>query len=77
MTQSCRVVRIIGGVFDSGGACDRVIGRGIMLQAGRWRVRFPMRSLNVFNLPNPPSHNMALGSTQPLTEMSTSNIPGG
>jgi hypothetical protein len=35
-----------------------------MLQAGRSRVRFPMRSL-------------ALGSTQPLTEMSTRNLPGG
>jgi hypothetical protein len=30
-----------------------------------------------FNLPNPSSHTMALGSTQPLTEMSTRNLPGG
>jgi hypothetical protein len=30
-----------------------------------------------FNLPNPSSRTMALGSTQPLTEMSTRNIPGG
>jgi hypothetical protein len=30
-----------------------------------------------FNLPNPSSRIMALGSTQPLTEMSTRNIPGG
>jgi hypothetical protein len=30
-----------------------------------------------FNLPNPSSRNMALGSTQPLTELSTRNIPGG
>jgi hypothetical protein len=36
-----------------------------------------MRSLNFFNLPNPSSHTMGLGSTQPLTEMSTMNIPGG
>jgi hypothetical protein len=28
-------------------------------------------------LPNPSSRTMALGSTQPLTEMSTRNIPGG
>jgi hypothetical protein len=28
-----------------------------------------------FNLPNPFSHTMALGSTQPLTEMSTMNLP--
>jgi hypothetical protein len=30
-----------------------------------------------FNLRNPSSHTMALGSTQPLTEMSTGNLPGG
>jgi hypothetical protein len=30
-----------------------------------------------FNLPNPSSRTMALGSTQPLTQMSTSNIPEG
>jgi hypothetical protein len=30
-----------------------------------------------FNLPNPSSRTMALGSTQPLTEMSTRNLPGG
>jgi hypothetical protein len=30
-----------------------------------------------FNLPNPSSCTMALGSTQPLTEMSTRNCPGG
>jgi hypothetical protein len=27
--------------------------------------------------PNPSSNTMALGSTQPLTEMSTRNVPGG
>jgi hypothetical protein len=29
------------------------------------------------NLPNPSSRTTALGSTQPLTEMSTRNLPGG
>jgi hypothetical protein len=33
--------------------------------------------IGFFNLPCPSSHTMALGSTQPLTEMSTRNIPGG
>jgi hypothetical protein len=41
-----------------------------MLQAGRSRVQVPMRSLNFINWPNPPSHTMALGSSQPLTESS-------
>jgi hypothetical protein len=30
-----------------------------------------------FNLPNPSSRIMALGSTQPLTEMSIRNLSGG
>jgi hypothetical protein len=31
----------------------------------------------IFNWPNPSSHTMVLGSTQPLTEMSIRNLPGG
>jgi hypothetical protein len=30
-----------------------------------------------FNLSNPSNRTMALASTQPLTEMSTRNLPGG
>jgi hypothetical protein len=33
--------------------------------------------VDFFNLPNPSSRTMALGSTHPLTEMSTRNVPGG
>jgi hypothetical protein len=44
-----------------------------MLQAGRSRDRVLMRWI----LPNPSSRTMALGSTQPLTEMSTTNLLGG
>jgi hypothetical protein len=61
----------------SGGARGSVVGWGTLLQAGRLRVRFPMRSLDFFYLPNHSSHTMALGSTQPPTEMSTRNFPGG
>jgi hypothetical protein len=32
--------------------------------------------IRFFNLPNPSSRTMALGLTQPLTEMSTTNLPG-
>jgi hypothetical protein len=46
-----------------------------MLQAGRSPVRVPYE-VDFFNLPNPSSRTMALGSTQPLTEMSTRNLPG-
>jgi hypothetical protein len=45
-----------------------------VLQAGRSRARFPMRSLDSFKLPNPSSCTMALGSTQPLTEVSNWNL---
>jgi hypothetical protein len=33
--------------------------------------------VDFFNLPDPSSRTMALRSTQPLTEMSTRDIPGG
>jgi hypothetical protein len=47
-----------------------------MLQAGRSPVRVP-DEVDFLNLPNPSSHTMALGLTQPLTQMSTRNLPGG
>jgi hypothetical protein len=37
----------------------------------------PDEVIGFFNWPNPSSCIMALGSTQPLTGMSTRNIPGG
>jgi hypothetical protein len=45
-----------------------------MLQTLRLRIRFPMRQLYFFNLPTPSSPTMTLGSTQPLTEMSTRKL---
>jgi hypothetical protein len=37
----------------------------------------PNEVTGFFNWPNPSSRTMALGSTQPLTEMSTRSLPGG
>jgi hypothetical protein len=48
-----------------------------MLQAGRSSIRVPDDDVDIFNLPNPSSRTISLGSTQPLTEMSTRNVPGG
>jgi hypothetical protein len=48
-----------------------------MLENGRSRVRFQVRLLDFFNLPNPSSLTMGLLLSQPLTEMSTRNLPGG
>jgi hypothetical protein len=47
-----------------------------MLKAGRSPVR-ALDEVNSFNLPNPSSRTMALGSTQPLAKMSSRNLPGG
>jgi hypothetical protein len=46
-----------------------------MLQAGRSPVRVE-NVVDFFNLPKPSSYTMSLGSTLPLTEMSTRNLPG-
>jgi hypothetical protein len=50
-----------------------------MLKAGTSLVRVSMRwnFFFFFNLPNSSSLAMARGSTQPLTEMSIGNLPGG
>jgi hypothetical protein len=47
-----------------------------MLQVGRSPVRVPYE-VHFFSLPNPSSCTMVLGSTQPLTELITRNLPGG
>jgi hypothetical protein len=47
-----------------------------MLQAGRSPVQV-LDEVDFFNLPNPSSRTMALGTTQPLTKMSTRNLPAG
>jgi hypothetical protein len=53
-----------------------VVAWGTMIQAGRSRARIPLRW--TFQLTyNPSSRTMALGSTQPLTEMSLGIFLGG
>jgi hypothetical protein len=44
-----------------------------------WKVAgsIPDEVIGIFNTPNPFSRTMTLRSTQPLTEMSTRNRPGG
>jgi hypothetical protein len=55
------------------GAYGSVVGWGTIVQAGL----IPDEVIGFFNWPNPSSCTMALRSTQPLTEMSTRNFPGG
>jgi hypothetical protein len=59
------------------GARGGIVGLGTLLHAGRSRVIFPMRSLDFSIDLILPAALMALGSIQPLTEMSTRNLPGG
>jgi hypothetical protein len=47
-----------------------------VLQPGRSPIRVP-DEVEFFNLPNPSSRTMALGSTQPITKMCIRNLPGG
>jgi hypothetical protein len=54
-----------------------VVGWGTMLQAGRSRIRFPIRSLGFSFGRIIPAALWLWGSTPPLTEVSTRNLPGG
>jgi hypothetical protein len=63
--------------LSRGRARGSVVGWGSMQQAGRSRVRFSTRSLDFSIEPNTSSRIMTLGSTEPLTEMCTRNLPGG
>jgi hypothetical protein len=64
-------------MFSNRYARISVVSLGTMPRAGRSRVRVPIKWIFFFNLSNPSSRTVALGSTQPLTEMSTRNLPGG
>ena len=57
-------------------ARGNTVGLGTEKQFGRSLVRFPIVSLEFFLDLNLPATTMSLGSTQPLTEMSTSITQG-
>jgi hypothetical protein len=46
-----------------------------LIRRAEWSI--PDKVIGFFNRHNPSSRTMALGSTQPLTEMSTRNLLGG
>jgi hypothetical protein len=58
------------------GARDSVVGRCTYVTSRKDEGSNP-DVIGFFNLPNPSSRTMALGSTRPLTEMNTRNLPGG
>jgi hypothetical protein len=55
------------------GARGSIVGWGTLLPVGRSRV--PDEVAGFFNWPNPSRRTMTLGYTQPLTEMSSRNLP--
>jgi len=59
------------------GARGGAIGWGTALQAGKSRFRIPVGVTGIFHWYNTSGRTMALGFTQPLTEMSTRNISWG
>jgi hypothetical protein len=63
-------------IININGARGSVVGSGTTLQAGRFAGSISDEAIGFFSWLNPDSRIMALGSTQPLTEMSTRNIPG-
>jgi hypothetical protein len=71
------VMRIYRPTFDSGGGGGGTrggaVGRGTALEARKSRVRISGFT-GTFHWHNPSGRTMALGSTQPLTEMSTKDI---
>ena len=70
------VLFLIWLVLFTVGESRSAVGWGTALQVGRSRVRLPMVSLEFF-IDNPSGRTMALGSTQPPTEMNTSDASWG
>jgi hypothetical protein len=75
ITEIIKRIKLLN--VDDVGARGSVVGWGTMLQAWRSRGSIPDEVIGFFNWPNPFSCTMGLWSTQPLTEMSTRNLPGG
>jgi hypothetical protein len=74
--QEIDIIINLNKIYTQHGAHGSVVGWGTTVQAGWSPVRIPDEA-DFFNLPNPSSSIMALGSTQPLTEGSTRYLPGG
>jgi hypothetical protein len=59
------------------GARGSVLGWDTMLQDGKVADSIPDKVIQFSNSSNPSSSTMAMGWSQPLTEMNTRNLPGG
>jgi hypothetical protein len=61
--------------IDNLGARGRVVVWGTIFTSRKIVGSVPGEVIGFFNWPNPSYRTMILGSTQPLIEMSTRNIP--
>jgi hypothetical protein len=59
------------------GVRGSAVGWNTLLKAWRSRVWFPVVFFEIFHWLNPSGRSVVLGCTQPVTEMSTRNIPSG
>jgi hypothetical protein len=59
-----------------GRARGSIVGWDTMLLSRKVAGSIPVEVIGIFGWPNPSSRTVALGLTQPLTEMSTRNLPG-
>jgi hypothetical protein len=75
------VFRILKTVLDNGRSAGNIVKkwREITLKYSRLLTSASVKIIKkiVLKLPNPSGRTMAVGSIQPLTEMSTRNLPRG
>jgi hypothetical protein len=69
---TCAIICFFFNSNSGGGGRGSVVVKALCCKP-EGRVQVPMR-LSFLNWPNPSGRTMALGSTQPLTEMSTRNL---
>jgi hypothetical protein len=66
---------------DNGGRCLKIARSSLLsnisVRSRKVAVSIPDQIIAFFSRPNPSSRTMALGSTQPLIEMSNRNFPRG
>ena len=71
------IIIFVGGSTEYIGVRGGAVGWDTALKAGRSQVRFPIVAIGIFHWHILSGRTMALGSTQPLAEMSTRSISWG
>ena len=81
LPQSCAVVMKSGNLnfLEPSGPFSAAVAQWLRYYATNWKVAgsIPDGVIGIFHSHNPSDRTMVLGSTQPLTEMSTTSISWG